>query len=115
MRTPCNKQSRFRPKTQKATVKYQPDLKTLKNKAILTEFTNNVTGKLLSKSTHTSDVHNICSDLIKTISSSVNTYLPPKPKQTFHNIWKDDQQLNICYNQLNSVCKTGRPTDNSEA
>ena len=33
----------------------------------------------------------------------------------FDSIWKNDQQLNNCYHQLNSVCKTRRPAENSEA
>ena len=113
MRTPFIKQSRFRPRNQKASIRFQqPDLNTLKNKAILTNLTNSVNGKLQTKATDKSDVNDICSVLIKTISSSVITHFPPKAKQKFDNIWKND---NNCYHQLNSVCKTGRPTENFEA
>ena len=97
MRTSFTKQIRFRPRNQKASIGFKPDLNTLKNKTILTDLTNNVNGKLQSKATDTSDVNDICSVPIKTIFSSVITHLPPKAKQIFDNIWKNDQQLNNCY------------------
>ena len=62
MCTPFNKHSRFTPRKQKATARHQPDLKTLKNKAVLTKWTNNVTGKLQTKPNYASDVNNICHD-----------------------------------------------------
>ena len=109
MRTTYTKQGRFRPTSLQNAAKFKPDLKSLKNKMIATKLNNDVTNSLNTlEEKH--DVNEIVEDLTETLKQSAARIIPSKSKNIFNNIWKSDQKLNICYDQINIVSKFGTTT-----
>ena len=109
LRTPYTKQGRFRPRSLQNAAKFEPDLKSLKNKMIATKLNNDVTNSLNTlEEKH--EVNEIVEGLTETLKQSAARIIPSKSKNIFNNIWKSDQGLNICYDQMHIVSKFGTTT-----
>ena len=113
IRTPFTRQSRFRPRMLNTTT-YKPDSNSLKNKTVVSKLNDDVT-TLLSSSNADNDINQTCDHIFRAISSATTTNVPPKTRRECDNIWKNNEEFNVYYEQINywkSV--TGRTTSDTQ-
>ena len=113
IRTPFTRQSRFRPRMLNTTT-YKPDLNSLKNKTVVSKLNDDVTS-LLSSSNADNDINQTCDHIFRAISSATTTNVPPKTRRECDNIWKNNEEFSVYYEQINywkSV--TGRTTSDTQ-